>query len=181
MPVRVASLITCALITIALLSGCTQLSQSGPSSVTTGTSPGATPAASSEPSPSASTLSPSSFTPETNCPEDPEARIVTLVVTTDDLTAPVEIAYAAFQTASKPAVHTVTGHGPVITMQERFCGDSTAEQGHPWVFTASTHEQGDLSCAVFWGGRLMQTANDTTADSDTAADLTADCSSHPGM
>ena len=177
MPARIASLIACVLLAVAV-AGC---SQTTPRNTTDGTSPVGTPVASPASPQALPTLSPTSVVADSNCSNDPKARIVTLVVTTDDATAPVQISYAAFQQDGSPVVHTVTVHGPVITMQERFCGDGTAEQRRPWTFSASTLEMGDLSCAVFWGGRLMQSAQDTTADSDKAANLTADCSSHSGM
>lgn len=90
-----------------------------------------------------------------DCPAEADSgALVTLVVTSGDLTAPVEVTYPVFRTDGTSLVRRMTQPGPVITVVLGDCGGGTKT---PMRFVATTGS-GALACALFVGGELITAA-----------------------
>ena len=104
--------------------------------------------------------------------------VVTFVVTADDNSTPIELTYSVFRPGADPEIRTVTSVGPSVIALQTNCGNPAASA--PWTFSATSATGGSLSCAVFYGGKLIKSAGDY-AEGDVARGTSVDCSSHPGM
>ena len=169
------------LLTLAALTGCTPTGGGGtPSEI-----PVTTPDPTTEPSPSASPEPPADALPNVvpaqpgDCPVDPSAHgVVTFVVTADDNSTPIDVTYSAFRPGADPEIRTVTTVGPSVVVLLSNCGNQAASA--PWTFSATSATGGSLSCAAFYGGKLLKSAGDY-AEGDVARGTSVDCTAHPGM
>ena len=114
-----------------------------------------------------------------DCPVDVAAPgVVTFVVTADDDSTPIELTYSAFRPDADPEIRTATSVGPSVILLQTNCGNTIASS--PWTFSAVSATGGSLSCATFYGGKLLTSASDY-AEGDVARGTTVDRSAHPGM
>jgi hypothetical protein len=102
---------------------------------------------------------------------------VTVILTSDDATTPIELTYSAFREGAEPEVRTVTVEGPVVVGMQSDCG---SQGSGSWTFTAKSATGDSLGCASFYGGKLLASDSDY-AEGDTARGAAVDCSGHPGM
>ncbi|MFF2388127.1 hypothetical protein [Agromyces sp. NPDC058104] len=179
-PTRTLLAVSSLLAAAVLLTGCTA---AGP--VTAETTPPtvtASPSPTPTPTPDAGTGSLAAPgltvvpTVDGDCRADPsEFGVVTLVVTTDDDTTPIEIEYTAFRPGADPVVRTTEAVGPVVVLMQSDCGTQTASA--PWTFTASASDS--LSCTMTFGSKRV--ASDDYYAEGSTDEATVDCSGHPGM
>jgi len=105
-------------------------------------------------------------------PADPD--LITLVVTSDDDTHPVEVTYPVFRTDGTRQVRRMTQPGPVIVVVQSPC--TTDSSAGTWTFTASAETRA-LSCALFRGGELI--ARDSAAAAGSEERVRATCPARP--
>ncbi|MFE6965398.1 hypothetical protein ACFVAJ_09805 [Agromyces sp. NPDC057679] len=178
-PTRTLLAVSSLLAAAALLTGCTS---AGPVTAET-TPPAVTASPTPTPTPDSSdggTLAAPGLTVvptvDGDCPADPsEFGVVTLVVTTNDDTTPIEIEYTAFRPGADPVVRTTQAVGPVVVLMQSDCGTQTASE--PWTFTASASDS--LSCTMTFGSKRV--ASDDYYAEGSTDEATVDCSGHPGM
>ncbi len=102
---------------------------------------------------------------------------MTYIVTVDDDSTPIEITYPSFTPSESGLPRTITAVGPVVTIFGVDCGPGIATE--PWPFTATGDVESRLSCAAFFGGRLINVKSAYSEGAESG--LSVDCTSHPGM
>ncbi|WP_308796285.1 hypothetical protein [Agromyces silvae] len=102
---------------------------------------------------------------------------MTLVVTSDDDTTPIEITFPVFRGDGTQQVRRMTQPGPVVTVVQADCTDGVTDG--PWGFVAEA-ASGSLACALFFGGKLVA-SDSASAEGGSESGVRADCTGHPGM
>lgn len=135
------------------------------------------------PSPSPSIAPPDSLpnipvTLPTDCKLDTAAAgVVTFIVTADDNSTPIDLAYTVFQQDREPEIRTATSKGPSVVVLQSNCGSTTSAS--PWTFKATSLTGGSLGCATFYGGKLLASTS-TFSEGEAGSETSVDCSAHPG-